>query len=113
MAILRQYSTKEYGGPEAELPATLPYGDTYLASDTGRFYKYNEDLSPVEISTVIGSLDLGANNITAADLKLTITPSYDDDTAAGVGGLTIGQVYQTTGSGAAPLNVAGILMIKQ
>ena len=27
--------------------------------------------------------------------------------------LTAGMVYMTTGSGAAPLNVAGILMIKQ
>ena len=40
-------------------------------------------------------------------------PAYDDDTAAGVGGLAAGEMYQTTGSGAAPLNVAGILMIKQ
>lgn len=40
-------------------------------------------------------------------------PSYADDTAAGVGGLTTGQFYQTDGTGASPLNVAGILMIKQ
>jgi len=40
-------------------------------------------------------------------------PSYDDDTSAGVAGLTTGDCYQTTGSGAAPLNVAGILMAKQ
>lgn len=39
--------------------------------------------------------------------------AYADDVAAGVGGLTTGQLYQTTGSGAAPLNVAGILMVKQ
>ena len=51
--------------------------------------------------------------LNAKSLKLTITPSYADDTAAGVGGLTIGQVYQTSGAGAAPLNAAGILMIKQ
>jgi hypothetical protein len=40
-------------------------------------------------------------------------PAYDDDAAAGVGGLTAGQYYQTTGAGAAPLNAAGIVMIKQ
>ena len=35
------------------------------------------------------------------------------DTAAVVGGLAIGDIYQTSGAGASPLNVAGILMIKQ
>ena len=39
-------------------------------------------------------------------------PAYDDDADAGANLLTAGDVYQTTGSGAAPLN-AGILMIKQ
>jgi len=39
--------------------------------------------------------------------------AYDDDVAAGVGGLVAGQLYQTTGLGAAPLNAAGIVMIKQ
>jgi hypothetical protein len=39
--------------------------------------------------------------------------AFDDDAAAGLAGLTTGQWYQTTGSGAAPLNVAGIVMIKQ
>ena len=40
-------------------------------------------------------------------------PAYADDTAAGVGGLTAGDLYQTTGAGSAPLNVAGIVMAKQ
>ena len=39
--------------------------------------------------------------------------AYADDAAAGVGGLTAGQLYQTDGTGTAPLNVAGIVMIKQ
>jgi len=39
--------------------------------------------------------------------------AYNDDVAAGVGGLAAGQLYQTTGLGAAPLNAAGIVMIKQ
>lgn len=42
-----------------------------------------------------------------------LLPAYADDAAAGVAGLTAGDVYQTDGTGAAPLNVAGIRMIKQ
>ncbi len=75
----------------------------------------------LEIATGVITLgDLfGGNNtkITIDDVNEQITISnlsaYDDDTAAGVGGLTAGMVYMTTGSGSAPLNAAGILMIKQ
>lgn len=38
---------------------------------------------------------------------------YADDAAAGVGGLAAGDMYVTDGTGAAPLNIAGILMVKQ
>ena len=48
-----------------------------------------------------------------AGILLTGIPAYDDDTAAGVAGLVAGAVYQTTGLGAAPLDAAGILLIKQ
>jgi hypothetical protein len=66
----------------------------------------------------IGNLSGGNNTkITINDVNEQITISnlaaYDDDTAAGVGGLTAGMIYMTTGSGSAPLNAAGILMIKQ
>ncbi len=54
------------------------------------------------------TIDDGNEQITISNLS-----AYDDDTAAGVGGLTAGMVYMTTGSGSAPLNAAGILMIKQ
>ena len=61
--------------------------------------------------------DTNSTGITIDDVNEHITisnlPAYDDDTAAGVGGLTAGMVYMTTGSGSAPLNAAGILMIKQ
>ena len=40
-------------------------------------------------------------------------PKYADDTAAGVGGLTTGKLFQTSGTGASPLNIPGIVMIKQ
>jgi hypothetical protein len=39
--------------------------------------------------------------------------AYADDAAAGVAGLTGGDMYVTDGTGAAPLNVAGIMMVKQ
>ena len=53
------------------------------------------------------TIDDANEQITIGNIK-----AYDDDTAAGTAGLTAGMVYMTTGSGAAPLNVAGILMIK-
>jgi hypothetical protein len=40
-------------------------------------------------------------------------PSYADDADAGANGLIQGDVYQTNGTGSAPLNIAGIRMIKQ
>ena len=39
--------------------------------------------------------------------------SFADDAAAAAAGIAKGVVYQTDGSGAPPLNVAGILMVKQ
>lgn len=44
---------------------------------------------------------------------LAAKPAYDDNTAAVAGGLAAGDIYQTTGAGAAPLNAAGILMVVQ
>ncbi len=51
-----------------------------------------------------------------ADLTTPTTltlAAFDDDTAAGVGGLAAGDMYQTTGSGASPLDAAGIVLVKQ
>lgn len=53
------------------------------------------------------------HNVTGQSYTITGLPAYADDAAAGVGGLTAGMLYQTTGAGAAPLNAAGIIMIKQ
>lgn len=50
--------------------------------------------------------------VTPLSVSLTLD-SYADDADAGTAGLTPGQMYQTDGTGAAPLNVAGIVMIKQ
>jgi hypothetical protein len=48
-----------------------------------------------------------------AGILLTGIPAYDDDADAGTAGLLAGAIFQTTGLGAAPLDAAGILMIKQ
>ena len=44
---------------------------------------------------------------------LGVIPSYQDNAVALAGGLVAGQLYQTDGLGAAPLNAAGIVMIVQ
>jgi len=64
---------------------------------------------------------LGGQNITGTTNDTVYVPnlnivniiSANDDTDAGLSGLTTGDVYQTSGVGASPLNVPGILMIKQ
>lgn len=61
-------------------------------------------------ASVVAIDDIGSGD---AGILLTGVPAYDDDTAAGVAGLVAGAVYQTTGLGAAPLDAAGILLIKQ
>jgi hypothetical protein len=43
----------------------------------------------------------------------SIYPAFDDDAAAGAGGLVAGEHYQTTGAALPPLNVPGIVMVKQ
>ena len=105
-----------------------------LISDGTDSGNYNLTTTQLALSNTIGGIDygieqlagtvtignlVGGNNtkITIDDVNEHITisnlPAYDDDTAAGTGGLTAGMVYMTTGSGSAPLNAAGILMIKQ
>ena len=85
--------------------------ENYTSGDANGFYSKGS-------LTVVGNyfggngtkitIDDGNEQITIGNIK-----AYDDDTAAGTAGLTAGMVYMTTGSGAAPLNVAGILMVKQ
>jgi hypothetical protein len=69
-------------------------------------------LSPSVALDVSGDATI-SGLLTTGTLSMTSIPSYDDDASAGGGGLTYGQVYQTTGAGAPPLDVPGILMIKQ
>lgn len=58
-------------------------------------------------------VDTSSISVQPTFIALTGLQSFDDDAAAGTGGLTTGMIYQTTGNGANPLDVAGILMIKQ
>jgi hypothetical protein len=50
MGIIRLNAIKHYTGTQAELPATLPYGDTYLTTDTNKLFKYNQDGLPKDVS---------------------------------------------------------------
>lgn len=50
--------------------------------------------------------------LNSAKTKISLT-AYADDAAAGIAGLIAGEMYQTDGTGSAPLNVAGIVMVKQ
>jgi hypothetical protein len=71
-------------------------------------------VNPDELKlSVTDGLTTTSISIGTVSIQLDNIPSYDDDSAAGTGGLTPGMVYQTTGLGANPLDVAGILMIKQ
>jgi hypothetical protein len=63
--------------------------------------------------TAYDGVDTTTIEIQPSSLTLTGIQSFDDDTDAGSGGLTTGMLYQTTGLGTSPLDVAGILMIKQ
>lgn len=51
--------------------------------------------------------------LTPTSISIPTIQQFANDAAAGVGGLVLGDIYETDGTGAAPLNVAGILMRKQ
>ena len=66
------------------------------------------------VNLVYNDIPGGINHELSVDADgyyLKNLPAFQDDTAAS--GLTAGYLYQTTGTGASPLDVAGILMIKQ
>ena len=52
---IRLNNIKHYTGLFAEMPATLPYGDTYFSPDDQRYFVYNENKLPREITS--GSID--------------------------------------------------------
>jgi hypothetical protein len=56
-------------------------------------------------------VDLTTFTQSPTSFNLTGVPAFDDDASAS--SLSTNMIYQTTGNGASPLDVAGILMIKQ
>jgi len=63
-------------------------------------------------NTVYVCSDATAESAVWAQLVPTLTlTAYDDDAAAGTGGLTTGKLYQTTGGGT--ISTAGVVMVKQ
>ena len=57
--------------------------------------------------------DINLNRTGNGGILLGGLDAYADDAAAGAAGLPKDKLYQTDGTGAAPLDVAGIVMIKQ
>ena len=64
---------------------------------------------PLEVRKLSFNLTGQKNKV----LVLNDLPAYADDAAAAADSLPGGSLYQTNGNGAAPLDVAGIVMIKQ
>lgn len=113
VAIYNPYSGSGYDLFRAEFDSA-GLGIGIRVSDTGS-----------QRSVLIGD-DVGVNNgtnIFVDDIAETITltashisaplSAYADDADAGTNGVVTGELYQTDGTGSAPLNIAGIVMIKQ
>lgn len=72
------------------------------------------DIQPIGITnTVTDGTFTSSISIQPDSISFVGLPSFDDDADATAGSLVAGNLYQTTGLGASPLDVAGILMIKQ
>lgn len=104
------------GTTNNESNLTVTETGTVISTDQGGATTFTQ----VEVAGQAMTSTVSTSGVTQTQLvqntttfKMLGVPAYDDDAAAGAGGLTTGDLYQTTGSGAAPLNVAGILMIKQ
>ena len=82
-------------------------------------------VKPTETDLLVGTDVAGTpndatRNFTAGDVAglarlagvLTL-PTYADNAAALLGGLSAGALYQTDGTGASPLDKAGIVMVVQ
>lgn len=91
-----------------------PKSDNYIT--VARYPNPQERLKPqpklqtelVTLSQLKTFTDQKLNNISGIGV-----PAYADDTSAGTAGVQAGSVFQTDGTGAAPLDAAGIIMIKQ
>ena len=109
---------KQNGVFEVEVEQSLLVDDAFEVMGEAIF---NNDVTVTGATFSAGSLSARqdaieiTNQIDASDGKVFINglPSFADDAAAGLGGIASSRLYQTDGSGAAPLDVAGIVMIKQ
>ena len=90
--------------------ANASYVD-FFADDARGFYIEQLDIFDRDLFTLRNILKY-KKRAGSEVLELTL-PQYQDDADAGANGLTSGDTYQTNGAGASPLNVAGIVMIKQ
>jgi hypothetical protein len=90
-----------FGSISATAPVVFFSGGTALANERMRLTAAGKLL--------IGTTTTGSTN---TPIKINTIPAYNNDAAAGVAGLVAGDIYRTTGAGAAPLNVAGIVMVK-
>lgn len=85
--------------------ALIPYAHEFLLSAGAGCISCFQD-TQLNV-TVVG--------VSCTNIKdcLGSVPAFDDNAAALSGSLVAGNIYQTTGSGAAPLDAAGIVMIVQ
>ena len=86
------------------------------ALGTSKFRFKTEDINGTDYFCFAetGNGALGSPSVNGGFEKVFFNlDAYADDTAAGAAGVLTDQLYQTDGTGAAPLNVAGILMVKQ
>lgn len=86
-------------------------GDRYRAGIQG--FHNNGTYMYTRLILETGSTVLNTLTLTETGFAIQELPAFADDTDAGSAGLSAGTFYQTNGSGASPLNVAGIVMIKQ
>jgi len=94
----------------------LGLGNGFIAVRTNDAGDYENSIQVEfdKVNLVFNDVTGGFNfehKIDADGYSLKNLPAFQDDAAAS--GLTAGYLYQTTGTGAAPLDVAGIMMIKQ
>jgi hypothetical protein len=84
----------------------LGIGDSYNLA-------VNNNAITLEVPTQPLADLIGLTDLAGVGTAKLIIKAFDDDAAAGLAGYTTGYIYQTTGAGAAPLNIAGIVMVKQ
>jgi hypothetical protein len=88
-------------------------GDSIITQLAGTAISIFGNLNVTDVNCEnVSALDVTASGTTTLESNIIAAlPSFADDAAAS--SLAQGRLYQTDGTGAAPLNVAGIVMRKQ